>query len=232
MTTRDEGIEAALRELLANADTAALLETAHWEAIKDRAEAALARPESPVARSVAGEAVARARVRHYTSDDNETIVIISPLGPEELPDGMKLYAAPEPATAQHTEAAVDGVEREDEDRIAAPSRFYRAGWEAGRAFELQAAPRAEADRLDAARLDWIEQTIQTNAGVWFLPCGEELRFVQIRRLIGGEVENFSTVAGIRAAIDAARSTAPKGGERPTVMIPGFVACNDVPKGAA
>jgi hypothetical protein len=61
---------------------------------------------------------------------------------------------------------------------------------------------------DAARLDWIEQKIQSKGSVWLLPCGESLRFVQVRH--AGHCENYPTVEGLRAAIDAAIAQSTKG----------------------
>jgi len=57
-------------------------------------------------------------------------------------------------------------------------------------------------RKDAERIDWIEKKIRETASVWFCPCGEDLRFVQVRH-IGGGVYNHPTVSGLRAAIDNA-----------------------------
>jgi hypothetical protein len=63
---------------------------------------------------------------------------------------------------------------------------------------------AEVRRLreDAERLDWIETRIADSAAVWMLPCGESLRFVQVRHF--GECENYPTMEGLRNALDAAR----------------------------
>ena len=60
---------------------------------------------------------------------------------------------------------------------------------------------------DAMRIDWIESQIQRTGSVWFLPCGEELRFIQVRHC--GETTNYPTVAGLRKAIDSAIATSTK-----------------------
>jgi hypothetical protein len=62
----------------------------------------------------------------------------------------------------------------------------------------------QALRADAERMDWIEATINGKGAVWFLPCGEDLRFVQVRHPSWPEVTNYPTVEGLRAAIDAAK----------------------------
>ncbi|WP_144156536.1 hypothetical protein [Paraburkholderia sp. BCC1885] len=71
---------------------------------------------------------------------------------------------------------------------------------------LELVAEVRALRADAARLDWIEARIADSAAVWMLPCGESLRFVQVRHF--GECENYPTVEGLRNAIDAARKGQP------------------------
>ena len=61
-------------------------------------------------------------------------------------------------------------------------------------------------RKDAERLDWMERAINNKGSVWILPCGESLRFVQVRHC--GYCHNYPAVEGFRAAIDAAMLAAP------------------------
>jgi hypothetical protein len=61
---------------------------------------------------------------------------------------------------------------------------------------------------DAARLDWIEEQIASKGSVWLLPCGESLRFLQVRH--AGHCQNYPTVEGLRQAIDAAIAQSTKG----------------------
>lgn len=56
---------------------------------------------------------------------------------------------------------------------------------------------------DAARLKWLEAVVQQKSAVWLLPCGESLRFVQVRH--PGECHNYPTCESLRSAIDAAMS---------------------------
>ena len=72
-----------------------------------------------------------------------------------------------------------------------------------------AAAEAERDALrkDAARLDWVEEQVKASGAVWFLPWGDDMRFVQIRRF--GDIDNRPTVKGdVRAALDAALAVQP------------------------
>lgn len=63
--------------------------------------------------------------------------------------------------------------------------------------------RAEVDllRKDAERLDWIASVVDGHSSFWLLPCGEDLRFVQLRHF--DDCRNYPVVEGVRAAIDAA-----------------------------
>lgn len=72
---------------------------------------------------------------------------------------------------------------------------------------LELVAEVRALREDATRLDWIEDRISDSAAVWMLPCGESLRFVQVRHF-GELAENYPTVEGLRNAIDAARAKEP------------------------
>lgn len=60
---------------------------------------------------------------------------------------------------------------------------------------------------DAARLDWIEHALRNWGAVWFLPCGEEHRFLQIRGPSREHVTNFDLGKGLRDGIDAAMAAA-------------------------
>jgi len=64
----------------------------------------------------------------------------------------------------------------------------------------------EALRKDAERLDWMAVKVGEKSSVVLMPCGESLRFVQVRHF--GDCENYPTVEGLRAAIDAAMAAAP------------------------
>lgn len=88
-------------------------------------------------------------------------------------------------------ASVVALEREAADALSALQSELAAVRQ-----ELEEAKR------DAERLDWVSAQLDEMGSVWFLPSGEELRFVQVRHC--GHTANFPTVAGLRAAIDAAR----------------------------
>lgn len=60
---------------------------------------------------------------------------------------------------------------------------------------------------DARRLDALEAILLKAGTVYLLPCGADLRFVQVRSV--GEVTNYPTVLGLRAAIDSALALAAK-----------------------
>jgi hypothetical protein len=57
---------------------------------------------------------------------------------------------------------------------------------------------------DTQRIDFIDEMIHDHGAVsvWFLPCGPDLRFVQIRT--PGHCHNGPTVSTLRSAIDAVR----------------------------
>lgn len=67
--------------------------------------------------------------------------------------------------------------------------------------------RLERAERDSQRMDWITQQVRNHSAFWALPCGADMRFVQLRTL--GGVENFPTVEGdVRDAIDAAIALTP------------------------
>ena len=62
-------------------------------------------------------------------------------------------------------------------------------------------------KADAERMQWIQHTLNDRGAVWFMPCGEERRFVQIRWILGSfkddAISNFPVANNLREAIDAA-----------------------------
>ena len=78
-----------------------------------------------------------------------------------------------------------------------------------------AAPRADATAggvTDTVLIDWMQEQVNCMGVVWVLPCGDDMRFVQVRSF--GDVENFPTVKGtVRDALAAAlRAAQPDGGD--------------------
>lgn len=59
----------------------------------------------------------------------------------------------------------------------------------------------EEARKDAELLDWMEKNIRAHAAVWVLPCGDDLRFVQVRHF--GDCASYPVAEGVRQAIRAA-----------------------------
>ena len=77
-----------------------------------------------------------------------------------------------------------------------------------------AAPRADATAggvTDTVLIDWMQEQVNCMGVVWVLPCGDDMRFVQVRSF--GDVENFPTVKGtVRDALAAAlRAAQPTSG---------------------
>lgn len=67
-----------------------------------------------------------------------------------------------------------------------------------------AAARAKLEECgrDSTRIDWLQAQLDEHGTVWMLPCGDDMRFVQVRNF--GECLNYPTVTGkLREALDAA-----------------------------
>ena len=64
---------------------------------------------------------------------------------------------------------------------------------------------------DTVLIDWMQEQVNCMGVVWVLPCGDDMRFVQVRSF--GDVENFPTVKGtVRDALAAAlRAAQPTSG---------------------
>jgi len=101
--------------------------------------------------------------------------------------------------------------REFSDKLSGDTTTHRAARDIDeRANALESAllsAQPSADAGDGVRLDWIESMIKEHCAVWMLPCGESLRLVQVRHI--GDCENYPTVEGLRAAIDAAIAAQPR-----------------------
>ncbi|WP_323142771.1 hypothetical protein [Massilia phyllosphaerae] len=97
--------------------------------------------------------------------------------------------------------AAHGENLTEEDVDACWSELPGYAWRKARA----AHPVQDGEK-DAERLDWIDAQIAEKGSIWILPCGADMRFVQVR--MAGHCTNYPTMEGkAREAIDAAMAAA-------------------------